>query len=366
MRNRAFTDCSTVPFLAKGNRRPSAHAGIRPSLLVDVIRTRYQTARIPSALARCLNRHNKRQDGAASNMKPAVPSKKLTKREKRIIAYGMAYLALTIGCIAVFLFNYPNNLPVVHKFFTPLWHATNDPVLAFLLRTVNVLLIAAIIPGMVSTFIFFFILACGVNILIAGIRLTVSLAELSPMGALLVFGTVGFPLWWLLFRKYWEKTQHALDLILAVLMWIRHPQIRNSLRKIAQGGKTIMDNKELELHNYAVRLADVLGMSQSLVPTQLEGYDGYFREARKRIQIGSLLRTRDKELLLLNQAIAFFDKIHALKLAQGGVTLVDLEMEEKVAGLRARIRKLNMEGQEADGTKPKSKKSPDDDDIIGR
>ena len=214
------------------------------------------------------------------------------------------------------------------EFLFPLWNITSAPFFYWFFPMVNVLFIAALLPGMACIFIFF--LALG---------LVVNLAEVSPGAAGILVITIS----WLLFRKYREQLSRAIDHIAAVLTWIRHPQLRQNLRKIAQQGKILMDEKEDELRNQAVRIAEVLGLSQSQVPTQLADYDGFFQEARKRVQMRSLERTRERELVLLRQATSFYTEIVNLKRAQGAVARVDKENLAEDLQLDVKIKKLKQE-----------------------
>jgi hypothetical protein len=237
---------------------------------------------------------------------------------------------------------------IPHKLVDPLWDATSDPALAFIIRSAIVIAVGSIIPGtlviLVGLLMTGLVLAVGLGAVVEVGVFLVWLAKLSPTGAALVLGGVGTPLWWLLFRKYREQTLRVIDYIIAILMWVRHPQLRHNLLRIAQRGKTIMDEKESELRDQAVRIAEVLGLSLNHVPTQLADYDGFFQEARKRVQMRSLERTRERGLALLKQATAFHTELLALKRTQAQLgrldkenVVKDLELDEQEYALRAKI-----------------------------
>ena len=111
-----------------------------------------------------------------------------------------------------------------------------------------------------------------------------------------------------------------------------------------------MDEKEDELRNQAVRIAEVLGLSQSQVPTQLDGYEGFFQEARKRIQMRSRGRTLKESVALIEQLTTAFTRAASLKRAQGALGRVakenlveDLQLDVKLKKLK---QELNQEEEE--------------------
>ncbi|WP_331959577.1 hypothetical protein [Candidatus Binatus sp.] len=104
------------------------------------------------------------------------------------------------------------------------------------------------------------------------------------------------------------------------------------------------DDQERSLHNQVVKVAEVLGIGG--VPAQLEDYDGWFQEARKRVQMRSLRRTRKEALALLEQATAAHRELLALRRTQAELgrldkenLVKDLELEKQQHGLILDIEK---------------------------
>jgi hypothetical protein len=84
-------------------------------------------------------------------------------------------------------------------------------------------------------------------------------------------------------------------------------------------------------------------MNQNQLPVTLEGYSGFFQEARKRVQMASLERTRERALSLLRQAVTFHTELLSLRRAQGALDRVNKENLAEDLQLDVKIEKLKRE-----------------------
>jgi hypothetical protein len=291
-----------------------------------------------------------------------------------IASVVIPYTILSFVYMFVYFFHSPTNTTIVDKFFRPLWNLTDEAVFSFLLRTVNVLFISVIFPGMIIAFLLLLAFSIAFNISVAVIQFLTWIVRLGPAGAVAVFGGLGLSLAWLAYHKYRDYREHALramELIISAFLWLTDPQHR---KKLSQEKKRIMDDKakEDELREQASKLAEVVGMNQSQLPVTLEGYSGFFQEARKRVQMRSHQRTQQEVLILLDQAIAFHTGLLTLRRAQGALDRVrkenvveDLKLDEQELAVQVRIKKLRRElDEEGEDPKPKSP-IKDDEDIVG-
>jgi hypothetical protein len=134
------------------------------------------------------------------------------------VAIAVLYCTLSIVFAVLYLLAPLGTAPpdVYVPYVRPLWNASSDPVLAFLIRLVVVIVGVALIPGMIAAMIAFVVLVAALAVLLGAFDLLFYLAALSPVGAILVFGSLAFFFWWLLFRVWPEQTYRALDFIVAV------------------------------------------------------------------------------------------------------------------------------------------------------
>jgi hypothetical protein len=285
-----------------------------------------------------------------------VASPNEQKWERGLLAGSVAYVVLSIVCAAMLVFAARGGRQpdvVLWPFVRPLWNAVDDPVIAFLIRAVIVIVGIALFPGVISILITFAILILACAVFLMAIYLLVLLASVSVGGAVVVFGSIIALTWWLLWAYREEAKQiieyfhPLLDLAAAAYVWAVRPEEFDTSEydviNYERGTKMDMpDDSTRGLRSQMTKLAEVLDLGQ--VPMQLEDYDGWIQEAVKRVQMRSLRRTREEALALLQQARIAVGEMLQLKRAQAELgrlpkehSVKDLELDEQRLALELKI-----------------------------
>lgn len=261
----------------------------------------------------------------------------------------------------------------VGELLAPIWPPTSDPILNVICGVLGVGLVLLLAPGLIWSGVVLAALSLALllgTVVIGGIVLGLgALASASPTGAVLVVGLLLSLLsWavWTFWKKYRLQLARALDLLLYGLReaWLfvqRGGRARDSLtegptdharkefmmpgndktsRDADTGAREEAERDARAFRAEVTRAADAIG-GLPVVPDQLGDYEGWFKEAWKRVQLRSLSRTREEQLKLLDQLTQAYEKRVAFERAKGKFDRVS--KEQKVEG-----RKLDVEGLKLD------------------
>jgi hypothetical protein len=337
------------------------------------------------------------------------------------------YFILCALCAGVVVYLPQKGGDPLYFFIDPLWNATDDPVLLFLIRTFVVVFAIALIPGMILVAFWVLLLVLTVSAL-AGLAYFLGLAALSgPTGAIIVFGSVGTLIWYLLLHRYRKITDRFAELVVefVVSFFGEEPNPMNRLTSIertlsprqsflaclflavaalvgagysSQGHffistsfllvallcsygvvvsirelSGIGDPQERKLHNQMAKLAQALDLPS--IPHSFNQYDGFFEEIRKRAVLNSTAKTNQKVIALMHQTTTAYNEMVELKRAEAALKRLpkeyivkDLQIEKEEVALRKEIaehRRAIKQIIENPNALPPAP-LPDDDTIIGR